>query len=83
MPLEQPFRRDALKGIVEARLGCALEAAERGLQQISELKQNPNYELHITAPYNDVKMTAQAEKELLKLKRGIEKLLPSEMRKRF
>ena len=81
MPLDQPFRRDALTGIVRACLGRALESAERGLQSLSDLKRNPNYELHISLPYNDQKMSAEAERELLKLKRGIEKLLPEETRR--
>jgi hypothetical protein len=32
-------------------------------------------------PVNDLRMTQEAEKELLKFKRGIEKLLPEEERK--
>jgi hypothetical protein len=81
MPLEQPFRRNALSGIVKAHLALALESAERGLQLLSDLKQNPNYELHVVLPNNDEKMTVQAEKALLKFKRGIEKLLPEKARK--
>ncbi len=75
MPLQQPFRRDALSGVVKAHLGLALESAERGLQLLANLKQSPNYELHVALPNNDEKMTVQAEKELLKFKRGINKLL--------
>jgi len=65
MPLEQPFRRNALSGIVKAHLALALESAKRGLQLL---------------PNNDEKMTVQAERELLKFKRGIEKLLPEKVR---
>jgi hypothetical protein len=81
MRLDQPFRRNALVGMVKAHLGLALESAERGLQLLSDLKQSPNYELHVALPYNDEKMTGEAERELLKFKRGIEKLLPTERRK--
>jgi hypothetical protein len=83
MPLGQPFRRDALSGIVKAHLALALESARRGLQLLSNLKQSPNYELHVALPYNDEEMTGEAERELLKFKRGIEKLLPTEKRKEF
>ena len=47
MPLEQPFRRNALSGIVKAHLALALESAKRGLQLL---------------PNNDEKMTVQAER---------------------
>ena len=42
MPLEQPFRSNALSGIVKIHLAHAFEAAERGLQRLAELKENPN-----------------------------------------
>lgn len=81
MPLEQPFRRDALSGIVKLHLASALEAAERGLQWVAELKENPNNENGLCLPGNDLALTDEAEKELLKFKRGIEKLLPDKARK--
>jgi tetratricopeptide (TPR) repeat protein len=80
-PLDQPFRRDALSGIVKIHLGHAWEAAERGLQLLSELRQKPSIEDSITLPNNDVGLTRSAETQLLKFKRGIEKLLPEEARK--
>ena len=79
--LDQPFRRDALSGIVKIHLGHACEAAERGLQLLSELRQKPNIEDSITLPNNDVGLTRSAETQLLKLKRGIEKLLSEKVRK--
>ena len=78
MPLEQPFRRDALSGIVKIHLARAFEAAGRGLQWVAELKKNPNNDNELILPGNDLALTAQAEKELLKFKRGIEKLLSKE-----
>jgi len=81
MPLEQPFRRDALSGIVNIHLARAFEAAERGLQWVAELKNNPNNEGELMLPGNELALTAQAEKDLLKFKRGIEKLLPEKVRK--
>ena len=81
MPLEQPFRRDALSGIVKIHLARAFEAVQRGLQWVAELKKNPNNDNELTLPGNELALTAQAEKELLKFKRGIEKLLPDKARK--
>jgi hypothetical protein len=81
MPLDLPFRRDALCGIVKIHLAGAFEAAERGLQRLAELKKNPNSENELCLPGNDKWLTRDAEKELLKFKRGIEKLLPKKARK--
>jgi hypothetical protein len=81
MPLEQPFRRDALSGIVKIHLAGAFEAVERGLLRLAELKKNPNNDNELVLPGNDEGLTRDAEKELLKFKRGIEKLLPEEARK--
>jgi hypothetical protein len=80
MPLEQPFRSNALSGIVKVHLARAFEAAERGLQRLAELKKNPNNENELCLPGNDEGLTRDAEKELLKFKRRIEKLLPEKAR---
>ena len=81
MPLEQPFRRDALSGIVKIHLARALRAIYRGLQALSELKKKADNENQLSLPGNDLALTARAEKELLKFKRGIERLLPAKARK--
>ena len=78
-PLAEPFRRDALSGIVKIHLACAFEAIESGLKALAELKQNPEFSLCL--PGNDLQLTQGAEKELLKFKRGIEKVLPEKVRK--
>jgi hypothetical protein len=80
-PLEQPFRRDALSGIAKIHLARALQSVDRGLQRLSELKADPDTENELCLPGNDLALTLQAEKELLKFKRGVEKLLPAEARK--
>src|SRR6266700_3168604 len=83
MPLEQPFRRDALNGIVKIHLARALRAIDRGLKALSELKDNPDSENQLSLPGNDLALTAQAEKELLRFKRGIEKVLPEDTQKQL
>ena len=80
-PIEAAFRRDALSGIVKIHLARALESIEIGLRKLAELKENPNVETELCVPGNDLGLTTQAEKELLKFRRGIEKLLPEKARK--
>jgi hypothetical protein len=80
-PLDQPFRREALSGIVKIHLARALEAVESGLKALVELKRNP--EPSLCLPENDLRLTCDAESELLKFKRGINKLLPEETRKQL
>jgi hypothetical protein len=80
-PLDQPFRRNALSGIVELHLACAYESIEIGFRRLAELKKNPDVETELCVPGNDLGLTTQAEKELLRFQRGIEKLLPDETRK--
>jgi hypothetical protein len=82
-PLEEPFRRNALSGIVELYLACAYESAEIGLSRLAELTQNPDQQSELSLPGNDLALTRDAEKELLKFKRGIEKLLPESARKKL
>jgi len=78
-PLDQILRSDALTGIVKIHLARAFEAIESGLKALAELKRNP--ELSLCLPENDFNLTLEAEKELLKFKRGINKLLPEKARK--
>jgi uncharacterized protein HemY len=78
-PLNEPFRRDALSGIVKIHLGRAFEAIDNGLKALAELKRNP--ERSLCLPENDLGLTCDAERELLKFKRGIERLLPEKARK--
>jgi hypothetical protein len=78
-PLDQPFRQNALSGIVQLHLACAFEAIETGLKALAELKRDP--EISLCLPKNELRLTCDAERELLKFKRGIEKLLPEEARK--
>lgn len=80
-PLDQPFRQNALSGIVQLHLACAYECADIGLGKLAELKTNLDKETELCAPGNDLALTLDAEKELLKFKRGLEKLLPKDTRK--
>jgi hypothetical protein len=75
-PTEEPFRRNALEGIIQIYLARAFEAVERGLEILVELKRKPNCENELCLPGNELGMLRDDEKVLLKFKRGIEKLLP-------
>jgi len=80
-PLEQPFRQNALGGIVEIHLARAWEAVRHGLVALDHLKKHPDQETALTVPGNDEGMTLDAERNLMRFQRGIEKLLP-EMKRR-
>ena len=83
MPLDQPFRQNALGGIVQLHLACAYECVEIGLRKLADLKGNVDVETELCAPGTDLGLTTDAEKELVKFKRGIEKLLPAKARKQL
>jgi hypothetical protein len=80
-PVEEPFCTNALEGIIQIYLARAFEAVERGLRIIAELKQHPDDKLELCLPGNEFGMLRDDKKTLLKFKRGIEKLLPHEVRK--
>src|SRR5262249_30083399 len=77
-PLEEPFRQNALSGIIQLHVAYAYESIEMALGRLTELKENPDERNELCLPGNDLALTTQAEKELLKFKRGLEKLLPED-----
>jgi hypothetical protein len=83
IPPDQPFRRDALSGIVKIHLARAFEAIESGLRLLMKVKEQQNSEASLCRSAQDLEITLDAEKELLKFKRGIDKLLPKETRKQL
>ena len=81
--MEEPFRQNALSGIVRIHLARALEGVRSGLNALNSLKKTVDKSTALMLPGNDEAMTCDAEKELLGLKRGIEKLLPQSKRIEF
>jgi tetratricopeptide (TPR) repeat protein len=79
-PLEEPFRENALRGIVSIHLARALVSVRDGLQSLDSLKKSPDQENSLSLPGNDDGITQHAEKILLRFKHGIEKLLPVKSR---
>ena len=80
-PLEEGFRQNATSGIVSIHLARALDAIRQGLKALDHLKKCPDSEHALVLPGNDEGLTLDAEKALLKFKRGIEKLLPEKRRR--
>jgi len=79
-PLGQAFRADALVGLVHLQLVRALNETYNGLHAVEEMRQNPDVSSEITIPGNEEDLMGDLEKELLKLKHQLEKLLPGDRR---
>ncbi len=83
-PLEQPLRSNALGGIVRLYLAHALHAARIGLLALSEMeKEGPDKKMALMYPGLDEYLTVDAQTELSRLKRAIEKLMPPEVQSGF
>ncbi|HEY4271829.1 MAG TPA: hypothetical protein VGM65_07475 [Candidatus Udaeobacter sp.] len=80
-PPPSAIASNVLTGIVEIHLARAFEAIEAGIRFLTERKQQQKVETDLCVPGLDFGLAVDAEKELLKLKRGINKLLPNEARK--
>ena len=80
MPLDL-FRQHALTGPIELYFARALEDIEHGLAVLAKMKENPDNADDLSLPNYDVKVTLEAEKNLLKYKRGIEKMMSEKLRK--
>jgi uncharacterized protein HemY len=80
-PLKEPFRRNALSGTVRIHLARALVSTRDGLEALDLLKRSPDQESSLSLPGNDDGITHDAEKELRRYKREIEKLLTAKRRR--
>ena len=77
-PFDQFFRRNALDGIAGIHLARALQTVCESLSELDYLKKCPKRDTEMQFRENEGDLARDAERELLKLKRGIEKLLPVE-----
>jgi hypothetical protein len=82
-PPDSCIARNVLSGIVEIHLARALEAVEAGIRLLTERKRQQNSDIDLCVPGLEFDLAVDAEKELLKFKRGIEKLLPDKVRKQL
>jgi hypothetical protein len=80
-PPDSSIARNVLNGIVEIHLARALEAVDTGIRLLTERKQQGNCDIDLSLPGLEFDLAVDAEKELLKFKRGIGKLLPEKTRK--
>lgn len=80
-PLDQPFNREALTGIVKIHAARALVHARQGLLIVNQLKQSPSTDLEIQLPGNEAGMLVDTEKALRKLERALEKVAPATVQK--
>ncbi len=80
-PPDSSIARNVLNGIVEIHLARALEAVGAGIRVLTERKQQANCDIDLSLPGLEFDLAVGAEKELLKFKGGIEKLLPEKTRK--
>lgn len=82
-PPDSSIASNVLSGIVEIHLARALEAVEAGLRLLADRKARQPSELDLCVPKLEFDLAVDAEKHLLKFKRGIEKLLPEQARKQL
>jgi len=78
---DSSIARNVLSGIVEIHLARAFEAVEAGIRLLAERKERRGSDIDLCLPGLEFDLAVDAEKELLRLKRGIEKLLPEDARK--
>ena len=80
-PPDSSIARNVLTGIVEIHLARAFEAVQAGLRFLADRKRCEPNETELCLPKLDFELAVDAEKELLRFKRAIEKLLPDKTRK--
>ena len=66
---------------VEVHLARAFEAVQVGLRFLADRKARQPNEMELCRPKLEFDLAVDAEKELLKFQRGINKLLPEKARK--
>jgi hypothetical protein len=80
-PRDQPLARNAAVGRAEVFIAGAIDALNEELNTVTALKKNPPSELAISLPGIENTLIGDTEKDLLRLKRGLERLLSEKRRK--
>jgi len=78
---DSSIARNVLTGIVKIHLARAFEAVQAGLRCLADRKRREPNKMELCLPKLEFDLAVDAEKELLKFNRGIEKLLPEKVRK--
>lgn len=82
-PRDQALARNAAVGRAETFIAGAIDAVREELNTITMLRKNPPLELAISLPGIEDSLVRDTEKDLLRLKRGLERLLSEKRRKAF
>lgn len=76
----QPLAGNAAVGTVEVFIAGALDVIMRELQTIGAFLKQPPSELELSLPGIEEELLRDTEKALLRLKRGLERLVPEQRR---
>lgn len=76
VPAGSPSLRTALLNVVELCLWPALSAVEQGLDVVARKKRAPDLSVEIQQPGLEQALTAEIERDLLRLKRKLEQIVP-------
>lgn len=79
-PRSQPLAGNAAVGTVEVFIAGALDVIMRELQTIGAFLKQPPSELELSLPGIEEELLRDTEKALLRLKRGLERLVPEQRR---
>ena len=76
IPINSPLLRNGLVNVVELCLSPALIAVEQGLKIVAEKRRNPNFSIEVQLPGIEQSLTDDIERDLLRLQRKLEKIIP-------
>ena len=79
-PRDQPLSRQAALGRVEVFLARAWAAVQEELDVANSLRNNVDPDLTLCLPGIDADLLDQTQKDLSRLRRGLERLLPEQRR---
>jgi hypothetical protein len=80
-PRDEPLGRNAAVGIAEVFIAGALDAIGSELTTVRQLMKQMPSEINLTLPGIEEKLLKDTEKDLVRFKRGLEKLLPEKSRR--
>jgi hypothetical protein len=80
-PRDEPLARNAAIGIAQVFMAGALDAIGSELTTVHQLMKKMPSEINLTLPDIEEDLLKETERDLLRLKRGLEKLLPEKSRR--
>jgi hypothetical protein len=82
-PRDQPISRQAVNGCIEVLLAMALAGIEAELRTVTQLRSTVDPHLAVSLPGIQNELLDQTERDLLRFKRGMERLFPPERQRAF